>query len=159
MLVPLPGFRRLTRIRDRQHHTCMAGGLARAGHILEFGASATARYLSETFDREVVSLDPNEGAVNLAVQGWLQRKTGNIAMIHFPQWSVGLSSLLYLNDRIVRGTILVFDAFWDWREGSHPDGCAQDAFYICQCWQERFGRQIKPISIGGDMAAAFVVTE
>lgn len=91
------------------------------------------------------------GAFEDIIPHWLDANAGKVSLLHIAtdDYQVSRTALVYLDRRIVRGTIIIFDAVM----------AKQGAFHALQLWEQAFGRRLEPLSLGPDNAAALRVRE
>ena len=90
---------------------------------------------------------------------WRNRTLGPIALLHLDGdlYSSAIEPLCALNDRIVPGTMIVFDELCDWGDSGTYPRWQEHEWRALLVWMERYGRCIRPLGRGPSFNAAFVV--
>jgi SAM-dependent methyltransferase len=100
-----------------------------------------------------------KGRFDETLPSWRTRTPGPISLIHLDGdlYSSALEPLCILNDRILRGTMIVFDELCDWSDsGIYPEW-PQHEWRALLTWMHRFGRKVRPLGRGPRFNGAFVV--
>jgi len=97
--------------------------------------------------------------------GWLEKHQGNVGFLHMDAdlYSSTKYVLETLNNRIVKGTVIVFDELCEWRDTSalkvSYKNWRDGEWKALQEWLDGYGREVKALSKGQYLEAAFVVTK
>lgn len=99
---------------------------------------------------ELVSLPNVElvaGWFNDTIPAWLEQNSGNICFLHIDSdlYSSALTVLTLLNDRIVPGTVIVFDEMYPWADYEKYDLWAQGEFKALGKWLANHNREFVPL--------------
>ncbi len=114
--------------------------------------------------QELPAVPPNvqlvRGFFDQSLSPWKDSTDGPISMIHFDAdlYSSTIGPLCILNDRIVAGTVLVFDELCDWQESGIYPNWPENEWRALLTWMEQFAREVRPLARGSRFNAAFVVT-
>lgn len=78
---------------------------------------------------------------------WLEDHNSSIKLIHIDcdLYSSTKDILFNLNDRILKGTILVFDEMYNWNNPEEYTEWDQHEFKALKEWMKTFGRRIEPL--------------
>ncbi|MBC7854999.1 MAG: class I SAM-dependent methyltransferase [Pirellulaceae bacterium] len=100
------------------------------------------------------------GFFDASLEPWLAEHPGPIAFLHNDSdlYSSTALTLRLLNDRIVRGTVIVFDELCDWGQRSVYDAWEEGEWKALREWMAEFDREISVISRDQGFAAAVAVT-
>jgi len=81
------------------------------------------------------------------VPTWLEQNSGNISFLHIDSdlYSSALTVLTLLNDRIVPGTVIVFDEMYPWANYDHYDLWEQGEFKALGEWVSTHNREFVPL--------------
>jgi hypothetical protein len=99
---------------------------------------------------ELVSLPNVElvaGWFNDTIPEWLEQNPGDICFLHIDSdlYSSALTVLALLNDRIVPGTVIVFDEMYPWADYEKYDLWAQGEFKALGEWLANHNREFVPL--------------
>lgn len=92
------------------------------------------------------------------IPAWLAEHDDAIALLHIDcdLYSSTAEALEGLNDRIVPGTVIVFDELVDWAEAWYPNWREGEWKALCE-WIKTSGRTVKALSRTDSQQAAIVV--
>jgi len=81
------------------------------------------------------------------VPKWLEQNSGDIRFLHIDSdlYSSALTVLTLLNDRIVPGTVIVFDEMYPWANYDHYDLWEQGEFKALGEWVSTHHREFVPL--------------
>jgi hypothetical protein len=87
------------------------------------------------------------GWFNDTIPTWLEQNSGDICFLHIDSdlYSSALTVLTLLNDRIVPGTVIVFDEMYPWANYDHYDLWAQGEFKALGEWIANHNRKFVPL--------------
>jgi hypothetical protein len=99
------------------------------------------------------------GFFDATLPGWLARHTGPVAFLHNDSdlYSSTIYTLTVLNDRIVPGTVIVFDELCDWRDSGKYDNWVEGEWKALREWMATFNRRVVVLSRNEEYAAAVQV--
>lgn len=94
------------------------------------------------------------------IPAWLTEHEEPLAFVHVDcdLYSSAAEVLSGLNDRIVEGTVIVFDELVDFAETWYPNWREGEWKALCE-WIKAHGRTVRPLSRTEGQQAAFVVVE
>ena len=101
------------------------------------------------------------GFFDASLPEWLATHPGPVALLHNDSdlYSSTRDTLRLLNDRIVPGTVIVFDELCDWTDSGVYDNWEQGEWRALAEWMEAFRRKIAVLSRDANYAAAIRVVE
>ena len=101
------------------------------------------------------------GFFDVSLPGWLAEHPGPVALLHNDSdlYSSTIDTLTELNDRIVPGTIIVFDELCDWRGSGQYDAWEEGEWRALREWMAAGGRRVAVLSRNQDFAAAVRVVQ
>jgi len=87
------------------------------------------------------------GWFNDTIPTWLEQNSGNICFLHIDSdlYSSALTVLTLLNDRIIPGTVIVFDEMYPWADYNQYDLWAQGEFKALGEWIVNHNREFVPL--------------
>jgi hypothetical protein len=87
------------------------------------------------------------GWFNDTIPTWLEQNSGNICFLHIDSdlYSSALTVLTLLNDRIIPGTVIVFDEMYPWADYEKYDLWAQGEFKALGEWIVNHNREFVPL--------------
>ena len=87
------------------------------------------------------------GWFNDSIPVWTEQNSGNICFLHVDcdLYSSTATVLTLLNDRIVPGTVIVFDEMYPWANYENYDLWAQGEFRALGEWVRNFDREFVPL--------------
>lgn len=82
------------------------------------------------------------------IDPWKQKHKGHIQLLHVDGdlYSSATTVLTKLNDRIVPGTVIIFDEISNWRLAGKMSEWCDGEWLALQEWMERFDRQVVPLA-------------
>ena len=82
------------------------------------------------------------------IDPWKQKHKGHIQLLHVDGdlYSSAITVLTKLNDRIVPGTVIIFDEISNWRLAGKMSEWCDGEWLALQEWMERFDRQVVPLA-------------
>ena len=82
-----------------------------------------------------------------SIPTWLEQNSGDICFLHVDSdlYSSALTVLTLLNDRIVPGTVIVFDEMYPWADYDQYDLWAQGEFKALGEWLSNHSREFVPL--------------
>lgn len=100
------------------------------------------------------------GFFDASLEPWLAEHSGPIAFLHNDSdlYSSTLLTLRLLNQRIVPGTVIVFDELCEWGQAGVYENWEQGEWKALREWMAEFDREISIISRDQGFAAAIAVT-
>lgn len=103
----------------------------------------------------------HRGWFNQTVEPWLEQHLGPCAYIHIDSdlYSSAIYVLKTLNDRIVPGTVIVFDELCNFRLSVKMDRWPEHEWRALCEWLDQYQRQVKPIARSCMYQAAVMVTQ
>jgi hypothetical protein len=101
------------------------------------------------------------GFFDQTLPGWLTSHAGPVALLHNDSdlYSSTIYTLTQLNERIVPGTIIVFDELCDWRSCGEYDAWEEGEWKALREWMAAENRQIEVLSRNQEYAAAVRVVK
>jgi hypothetical protein len=101
------------------------------------------------------------GFFDATLPAWLDAHPGPVALLHNDSdlYSSTIFTLTQLNERIVPGTVIVFDELCDWRDSGKYDNWAQGEWKALLEWMAMFHRKVLVLSRNQEYAAAVQVVE
>lgn len=96
------------------------------------------------------------GFFDATLPHWLGAHSGPVALLHNDSdlYSSTWSVLMQLNERIVPGTIIVFDELCDWRDSGTYDAWEEGEWRALREWMAEHDRQVAVLSRHQEFAAA-----
>jgi hypothetical protein len=103
----------------------------------------------------------HQGWFDQTLEPWLERYPGPCAYIHIDSdlYSSAIYVLKTLNDRIVPGTVIVFDELCNFRLSGKMDRWPEHEWRALCEWLDQYQRQVKPIARSCMYQAAVIVTQ
>ena len=82
------------------------------------------------------------------IDPWKEKYKGNIQLLHVDGdlYSSATTVLTKLNDRIVPGTVIIFDEISNWRLAGKMSEWCNGEWLALQQWMEKFDRQVVPLA-------------
>jgi len=152
---------------QNRHSACVHGfdsfeGLPEAwvrtkrGEQLDRGHFALGRLPAVLANVELVP-----GFFDATLPGWLAEHPGPVALLHNDSdlYSSTIYTLTQLNERIVPGTVIVFDELCDWRDSGKYDAWEEGEWRALRQWMAERGRQVQVLSRNQEFAAAVRVVQ
>jgi hypothetical protein len=92
---------------------------------------------------------------------WLEQNSGDVCFLHIDSdlYSSALTVLTLLNDRIVPGTVIVFDEMYPWANYEKYDLWAQGEFKALGEWVSNFDREFVPLFRSQHQQCSLTVTK
>ena len=92
---------------------------------------------------------------------WLEQNSGDICFLHIDSdlYSSALTVLTLLNDRIVPGTVIVFDEMYPWADYDRYDLWEQGEFKALGEWISKYNREFIPLFRSNHQQASIIITK
>jgi hypothetical protein len=127
----------------------------------EGGGKEQGHFAVEGLPQVLNNVELVPGFFDATLSGWLAEQRGPIALLHNDSdlYSSTIYTLTELNDRIVPGTIIVFDELCDWSQSGKYDNWVEGEWRALREWMAACDRQIEVLSRTHDYAAAVRVAQ
>jgi hypothetical protein len=92
---------------------------------------------------------------------WLEQNSGDICFLHIDSdlYSSAITVLTLLNDRIVPGTVIVFDEMYPWADYDRYDLWEQGEFKALGEWISNCNREFIPLFRSNHQQASIIITK
>jgi len=101
------------------------------------------------------------GFFNETLPSWINDHDGEVAFLHIDSdlYSSCKEILTYLNDKIINGTVIVFDELCDWNGSGKYQLWEDGEWKALNEWLDEFDRSVDPISRGREYQSSVIVTK
>ncbi len=120
------------------------------------GGKERGHFAVEGLPKVLANVELVPGFFDVTLPLWLAEHAGPIALLHNDSdlYSSTIYTLSQLNERLVPGTVIVFDELCDWSGGGKYDNWAEGEWRALREWMAAHNRQIEVLSRTHDYAAA-----
>lgn len=125
------------------------------------GGKQRGHFAVERLPRVLANAQLVPGFFDNTLPGWLAAHPGPVALLHNDSdlHSSTIYTLSQLNERIVPGTIIVFDELCDWRESGKYDAWEEGEWRALREWMAAHDRRVQVLSRNQEFAAAVRVVK